>query len=84
MVITYTIITLIITYIFGAITSAFIDKIPNKYIPIQNVVIGITSGLICYFLGIEPDIVQALALCLVASVGAGGTADLKNITVNKK
>lgn len=84
MVITYTIITLIITYIFGAITSVFIDKIPNKYIPIQNVVIGITSGLICYFLGIEPDIVQALALCLIASVGAGGTADLKNIAVNKK
>lgn len=79
MEITYVIIIAIIAYIFGAITKIFIDSIPNKYIPIQNVVIGIISGLICYFIGIEPNLLQAIVLCLVATMGAGGVADLINI-----
>lgn len=79
MEITYVVVIAIIAYIFGAITKIFIDSIPNKYIPIQNVAIGIISGLICYFLGIEPNIVQALVLCIVACMGAGGIADLINI-----
>ena len=69
----------IIAYIFGAITKLWIDEIPNKYIPIQNVVIGIISALICYFTGIEPNLLQAIVLCLVACMGAGGIADLINI-----
>ena len=79
MEITYVIIIAIIAYIFGAITKVFIDTIPNKYIPIQNVVIGIISALVCYFTGIEPNILQAFVLCLVATMGAGGIADLINI-----
>lgn len=79
MEITYVIIIGIIAYIFGAITKLFIEEIPNKYIPIQNVLIGIISAIICYFTGIEPNILQAFGLCLVATMGAGGVADLINI-----
>lgn len=79
MEITYVIIIAIIAYIFGAITKIFIDSIPNKFIPIQNVIIGIISALICYFTGIEPNLLQAIVLCLVATMGAGGIADLINI-----
>ena len=79
MEITYVIIIAIIAYIFGAITKVFIDEIPNKYIPIQNVLIGIISAVICYFAGIEPNLSQALVLCIVACMGAGGVADLINI-----
>ena len=79
MEITYVIIIAIIAYIFGAITKIFIDNIPNKYIPIQNVVIGIISAIICYFTGIEPNLLQAMVLCIVATMGAGGVADLINI-----
>ena len=79
MEITYVIIIAIIAYIFGAITKIFIDEIPNKYIPIQNVLIGIISAVICYFTGIEPNLLQAFVLCLVATMGAGGVADLINI-----
>ena len=79
MEITYVIIIAIIAYICGAITKIFIDEIPNKYIPVQNVVIGLISGLICYFTGIEPNLLQAIVLCLVACMGAGGVADLINI-----
>lgn len=79
MEITYCVIVFIITYIFGAITKCFINSIPDKYIPIQNVIIGIISGLICYFVGIEPNLVQALVLCFMAAIGAGGTADLAKV-----
>ena len=84
MQITYVVIVTLITYIFGAITKMFIDAIPNKYIPIQNVLIGIISGLVCYFLGIEPDILTSLVLCLISAIGAGGIADLTKITVKEK
>ena len=79
MEITYVIIIGIIAYIFGAITKIFVDSIPNKYIPIQNVIIGIISAIICYFTGVEPNLLQAIVLCLVATMGAGGIADLINI-----
>lgn len=79
MEITYVIVIAIIAYIFGAITKIFIDSIPNKYIPIQNVIIGVISAIICYFTGIEPNLLQAIVLCLVACMGAGGVADLINI-----
>lgn len=79
MEITYVIIIAIIAYICGAITKIFIDEIPNKYIPIQNVVIGVISAIICYFTGIESDLLQAIVLCIVACMGAGGVADLINI-----
>ena len=79
MEITYVIIIAIIAYIFGAITKIFVDSIPNKYIPIQNVIIGVISAIICYFTGIEPNFLQAIVLCIVATMGAGGIADLINI-----
>ena len=79
MEITYVVIIAIITYILGSITKLFIDAIPNKFIPLQNVVIGIISGLICYFTKIEPNLLQSLVLCIVATMGAGGVADLTKI-----
>ena len=79
MEITYVIIIGIIAYIFGAITKMFVDSIPNKFIPIQNVAIGIISAVICYFTGIETNLLQSLVLCIVACMGAGGVADLINI-----
>lgn len=76
MEITYVVIVGIITYLFGAITKTFIDAVPNKYIPIQNCLIGLVSGLVCYFTKIEPSLFQAIVLCLIASNAAGGTYDL--------
>ena len=79
MEITYVIIIAVVAYILGAITKIFIDTVPNKYIPIQNVIVGIVSALICYFTKIEPNLLQSFVLCLVATMGAGGIADLINI-----
>lgn len=75
MQITHVVIIAVITYILGAITKTFIESVPNKFIPLQNVVIGLISGLICYFCKIEPNFLQAMVLCLVSTMGAGGIAD---------
>ena len=83
MEVTYVIIVSIITYILGAITKIFVNKIPNKYIPIQNVVIGLISGLVCYFTKVEPNLLQSLVLCFIASNAAGGTADLFQTKIDK-
>lgn len=83
MEITYVIIITLVAYIFGAITKIFIDSIPNKYIPIQNVIIGIISAIICYFAGIETNLLQSFVLCLMATMGAGGIADLIKIKEDK-
>ena len=84
MEITYVIIIAVVAYILGAITKIFIDTVPNKYIPIQNVVVGIISALICYFTKVEPNLLQAIVLCLVATMGTGGIADLYKTIVNSK
>lgn len=83
MEITYAIVVSIVTYVLGAITKIFINKIPNKYIPIQNVVIGIISGYICYWTKIETDFFQSIILCLMASTAAGGIAELVKTNKNK-
>ncbi|MEG0282943.1 MAG: hypothetical protein RR662_07190 [Clostridia bacterium] len=76
MEITYIIIVGIVTYILGAVTKTFVNEIPNKFIPIQNVLIGVISSLICFFAKIEPNLMQALVLCLTASMSAGGVAGI--------
>lgn len=82
MEITYMVIIAIVTYIFGAITKIFVDRIPNKYIPLQNVLIGLITAFICYFTKVETNLLQAIVLCLSATMSAGGIADL--IKINKK
>ena len=82
MEITYVVVISIVTYVLGAITKTFIEKIPNRFIPLQNVIIGLISAFICYFTKVEPNLLQAIVLCLVATMGAGGIADLLNM--NKK
>jgi hypothetical protein len=79
MEITYIVIITLVAYVLGSITKIFIATIPNKYIPLQNVIIGIISALICYFTKIETNLLQAIVLCLMATMGAGGIADLIKI-----
>lgn len=83
MEITYVVIVALVAYVFGAITKTFVENVPNKFIPLQNVTIGIVSALICYFTKIEANLLQSIVLCLVATMGAGGVADLINLIKNK-
>lgn len=79
MEITYIVIISLITYCLGSVTKVFIDKVPNKFIPLQNVFIGVVSGLICFFSGLETGLLNSIVLCLMAAMGAGGISDLSKI-----
>lgn len=79
MQITYLVVIAIVAYILGSITKIFVDTIPNKYIPLQNVIVGFVSAFICYFAKIEPNLLQAITLCMLATMGAGGISDLIKI-----
>ena len=76
MPITYMAIIGIITYVFGAFTKLKWNKLPNKYIPLQNVIIALVSTLICYFTKLEPNFLNALVMCFTASMTAGGVSGL--------
>lgn len=84
MEVTYLMIIALVTYILGALVKTKIDKIPNKYIPLQNVIIGLVAGIVCYLIKVEPNIVNSILLCLLATTGAGGVADLVNKNNYKK
>lgn len=76
MEITYAVIVAIVTLAAGAITKAFVEAIPDKFIPLQNLLIGIISAILCIVFDIEPNVLQAFVLCIMASLGAGGAYDL--------
>jgi hypothetical protein len=70
---------MLVAYTFGAITKIFIEKLPNKYIPIQNIIIGIVSGIVCYFLKIDDSMLNSILLGIMSTMSAGGIADLIKI-----
>ena len=82
MTLTISVIVMLVTYICGAITKIFIEEIPNRYIPIQNVIIGIISGVICFFIEIDDNIIESILICLMSALSAGGISDL--VGTNKK
>lgn len=84
MEITYAVIVAIVTLAAGAITKAFVEAIPDKFIPLQNLLIGIISAVLCIVFDIEPNILQAFVLCIMASLGAGGAYDLVMTKITEK
>ena len=67
-------VTGIVTYIFGLITKN--EIIDSKYIPLQNILIGLFTGLLAYFCGVSDNILITVVNCLIGAMGAGGTYDL--------
>ena len=61
--------TLIIGYI-----SKYLG-LDSKYIPFQNIAIGVLSGILVYFLKLDTNIWSALVICLISALSAGGLYD---------
>ena len=71
-----TIVTAIITYLFGLLSKK-VTWFKDEYIPLQNFVIGIVSGIICGLLNIDGmNITTAIITCLSSSMAAGGIYDM--------
>lgn len=78
---TVELILLVVTAVVTGVLGAFLkDKVvPAKYIPIQNLVIGILSALVAVYFKLFPDIPVAIFVCVATSMGVGGTYDLSKI-----
>lgn len=76
----FAVVTAVITGILGFI---FKDRvIPSRFIPIQNIIIGLIAGGIAVYFKIFNDIPTAIITCLAFTLCAGGTYDA--VTILKK
>lgn len=77
------VVTGLVTYIFGILSKKF-NWIESKYIPIQNAIIGMVAGMICYVLKItEADLLTSIIYCIIGAMASGGTYDLTKTTNNE-
>lgn len=79
MEVTIAVVVMAITLLLGEITKLTI--IPNKYIPLQNIIIAILSSVVCLVFEVEGlGTLETILTCIFASMSAGGIADIKKIT----
>ena len=82
MEITVALVVMAITLLSGEITK--LTTIPNKYIPLQNIIIAILSSVVCLIFKVEElSVLETILTCIFASMSAGGIADIKKITKNE-
>lgn len=67
----------IITAIIGVFTKDTI--VDSKYIPIQNLIIGILSGILAIVTGIYDNTINAMLIGIAISFGVGGAYDMVQI-----
>lgn len=79
MEITYAIVIAFVTLCLGALTKAVFTKIPSRFIPLQNLFIGIVSAIICVYTGVINGLLESLITCVTAAMAAGGVYDLTKI-----
>ena len=65
---------IIVTLIFGFLAKKF-NWIESKYIPIQNLVIGLLAGVLSYAVGLTDNLIVSVVSCLIGSMAAGGIYD---------
>lgn len=67
----------IVTAIIGVFTKDTL--IDSKYIPIQNLIIGILSGILAIVTGIYDNTINAMLIGIAISFGVGGAYDMIQI-----
>ena len=78
MEITIALIITCLTLLAGEITK--LTKIPNQYIPLQNIIIATLASIICIVFKVENmGVLETIITCVFATMSAGGIADLKKI-----
>ncbi len=73
----FAVVTAVITGVLGCIMKNRV--VPSKYIPIQNIIIGIISGLVAVYFGLFQDIPTAIVMSLSIALGVGGAYDATQI-----
>lgn len=63
----------IVTAILGAILKEKV--VPSRFVPIQNLVIGLISAGIAVYFDLFANVPMAIVTCLAISLGVGGGYD---------
>lgn len=78
MEITVALIITAVTLVAGQITK--ITPIPNKYIPLQNLIIAVIASIICIVFKVENmSVLETVLTCIFGTMSAGGIVDLKKV-----
>ena len=78
MQITIALIITALTLVAGQITK--MTPIPNKYIPLQNLIIAILASIICIVFKVENmSVLEIIITCIFGTMSAGGIVDLKKV-----
>lgn len=82
MEVTVALVIMAITLVAGEITK--LTKLDNKWIPLQNLIIAVIASIICIMFQVENmSILETILTCILATMSAGGMADMKK-TIQKK
>ncbi len=69
----FSVVTALVTAILGTI---FKDRVvPARFIPIQNIVIGLIAAFVAVYFGLFNDVATAIIISLALSLGVGGAYD---------
>ena len=83
MQITVALIITALTLVAGQITK--LTTIPNKYIPLQNLIIAVIASIICIVFKVENmSVLETILICIFGTMSAGGIVDLKKVKEDKK
>lgn len=68
----------VVTAVVTAILGTFLKDgvVPKRFIPLQNLVIGIIAAIVAVYFGLFNDIPTAILVSLGMSLGVGGAYDL--------
>ncbi len=76
MQITVALVVMALTLVAGEVTK--LTNIPNKYIPLQNLIIAVISSVVCIIFKVEDlSPLETVLTCIFACMSAGGIADMK-------
>lgn len=82
MEITVALIITALTLVAGEITK--LTNIPNKYIPLQNLIIAVIASIVCIVFKVQNmSVLETIVTCIFGTMSAGGLVDLKKIAENE-
>ena len=70
----FAVVTAVLTGIAGVFTKN--SKIPDKYIPIQNLIIGVVAAVVAVYFKLFDNYPVAIFVSLAIAFGVGGAYDL--------
>ena len=73
----FAVVTAVVTGVLGAITKN--NPIPSRFIPLQNIGIGIIAACVAVYFNLFNDIPTAIIFSLAISLGVGGAYDATRI-----